>query len=63
MKVRVDPDLCVATGSCESICPEVFELGDDGIAILKVDEIPSELEDSCREAVRLCPTEAIIIEK
>jgi len=63
MKVKVNPDLCVATGSCESICPEVFEIGDEGTAIVKVDEVPEELEDSCREAVESCPVEAITIEE
>jgi len=63
MKVRVDPELCVATGSCESICPGVFELGEDGIAVAKMAEVPPELEDDCREAASLCPVDAIILEE
>ena len=63
MKVRVDTDLCVATGSCESLCPEVFEMGDDGIVVAKMTEIPPELEDTCREAAESCPVEAITIEE
>jgi len=63
MKVHVDPDICVGTGSCLSICPEVFELGDDGIAVVKVSEVPAEHEDACREAVENCPVDAISIEE
>ncbi len=63
MKVRVDSELCVATGSCESICPQIFELGDDGIAVVKTQEVPPEAEDDCREAASLCPVEAIILEE
>ena len=63
MKVKVDSDLCVATGSCESICPEVFEIGDSGIAVAKVEEVPAGLEDSCREAAESCPVDAITLEE
>ena len=62
MKVRVDADVCVGTGSCINICPDVFELGDDGVAVVKVAEVPAELEESCREAVDGCPVEAILLE-
>ncbi len=33
MKVKVDPDLCMGCGvQCETTAPDVFQLGDDGIA-------------------------------
>lgn len=60
MKVRVNPELCTACGLCEDICPEVFVLGDD-MAEVKVDQVPEEHWDSCRDAVESCPTEAIEI--
>ena len=63
MKAKVDPDLCVGTGSCVSLCPNVFELGDDGIAKAKVDTVAAEDEESCREAAQQCPTDAISIEE
>jgi len=62
MKVRVDPELCVATGSCESICPEIFVIGPSGIAEVISAEVTPDLETSCREAVAGCPVDAIIIE-
>ena len=61
MKVSVDPDLCVCCALCSDICPEVFELEDD-TAVAKVDEIPPEHEEACRDAADQCPTEAISIE-
>ena len=63
MKAKIEADLCVGTGSCEAICPEVFEVGDDGIAVVKVDVVPDASEDSCREACDSCPTDAITIEQ
>ena len=63
MKAKVDPDLCVGTGSCETICPEVFEIDDDGVAVVKVEVVPAEAEDTCREACDACPIDAITIEE
>ena len=61
MKVKVDAELCSGCGPCEEICPEVFEIVDD-VARVKGDCVPSEVEDTCREAMENCPTEAISIE-
>ena len=62
MKVTIDEDACTSCGLCEDTCPDVFELGDE-IAEVKVDVVPEELEDACKQAVEECPTEAIIIEE
>jgi ferredoxin len=59
MKVRVDAGVCAGFGVCLGLCPEVFELHDDGYAIVRVDEVPQELEDAVREAVKQCPSRAI----
>jgi ferredoxin len=62
MKVKVDKDLCLGCGICPDICPEVFEMEDDGKAVTKIDEIPPEAENSCRDAAQQCPAEAIKIQ-
>jgi ferredoxin len=62
MKAKVNSDLCSGTGLCQDMCPEVFEL-QSGISTVIVDEVPTEVEQSCREAVQACPTEAISIEE
>ena len=54
----VDPDLCTGCGVCESICPEVFELGDDGIARV-IDENGCDDAGCCEEAMESCPEKAI----
>jgi len=59
MKVRVDPGICAGFSVCLGLCPEVFELHDDGYAIVRVGEVPQELEDAVREAVSQCPSGAI----
>ena len=59
MKVHVNPQVCAGFGVCLGLCPEVFELHDDGYAIVMVSEVPSELEDAVRQAVSQCPSGAI----
>lgn len=59
MEVRVNDD-CSACGICEDICPEMFELGDE-IAEVKVNPVPSDLQEKVREAAEECPTESIEI--
>lgn len=62
MKVTVDQELCIGDGSCVEVCPEVFELRDDGLAYVLQENPPKELHDKVREAVEVCPVEAIIID-
>lgn len=59
MKIVVDPDLCIACGTCIDICPEVYGWNDEGIAHSIVDEVPAEDEEGAREALESCPTDAI----
>ena len=61
MKVRVDTDLCAGFGICVGICPEVFELHEDGYATVLVDEVPAELADLVHRAVSQCPARAISV--
>lgn len=35
MKVWIDQDLCTGDGLCAEICPEIFEMHDDGLAYVK----------------------------
>jgi ferredoxin len=62
MKVRVDQDACVGDETCVAICPEIFEM-DGEVATTKMEDVPKDAQDSCREAADACPVEAIIIEE
>lgn len=35
MRVWIDQDLCTGDGLCEEICPQLFFMGDDGLAYVK----------------------------
>jgi ferredoxin len=59
MKVAVDDGRCRGHGMCLTICPEVFELTDDGYAVADPEVVPAGLEDAAREAIENCPERAI----
>jgi len=62
MRVTVDEETCIGCGLCAETCPEVFEMDDDK-ARVKVDQVPDDVGDACREAVENCPVEAIYVEE
>ncbi|OOM82104.1 ferredoxin [Clostridium puniceum] len=63
MKPIVDKDTCIACGLCPSICPECFDMQDDGKAGAIVEDVPDGSEDSAKEAEESCPVDAITIEE
>jgi ferredoxin len=61
VKVSVDYGTCSGCGTCEILCPSVFELRDDGKAwVLKTDVENNEC--NWEEIVNSCPTVSIIVE-
>jgi len=64
MKVRIDEDACTGCGTCEEICPDVFEVVGD-VAQVKIgdQDVPKDLEAPVREASESCPVEAIPLEE
>jgi ferredoxin len=61
MKVRVDAGVCAGFGVCLGLSPDVFELHEDGYAVVRVGEVPQALENLVRQAVSQCPSGAISI--
>ena len=59
MRVEVDRDACEANAVCVGLVPEVFELDDEDVLHIKVDDVPAGLADSVRHAVRSCPKAAL----
>ncbi len=53
--VKVDKAKCIGCGACASICPDVFEIGDDGKSHVKAEkDLPC-----VKEAIDSCPVDAI----
>ena len=59
MRVRVNPDLCEGHGKCQASAPEVFELREDDLSYVVLEDIPEELREKVERAIRLCPRQAI----
>jgi len=57
-KAKVNEELCIGCGTCESLCPKVFKM-EDG----KSHVISEECTDcNCEEVVGSCPVSAITLE-
>ena len=63
MKVRVDRDACEANAICAGLVPEVFEVDDEDVLHIRVDDVPDKLVESVRSAVRACPKAALSLEE
>lgn len=56
MKVKIDKKKCIGCGTCASICPQGFELGEDKKARIK------DKNAYClKTAAEACPVHAIIL--
>jgi len=57
-KVSVDVSTCVGCGLCEQSCPEVFQVGGDGIAHIKAQSCALH---NLQEVAEQCPVNSIKI--
>jgi ferredoxin len=57
-KPKVNEELCIGCGTCETLCPKVFKLEDGKSKVISED-----CEDcDCQGAVDSCPVGAISLE-
>ena len=63
MKVHVDRDACEANAVCAGLVPEVFEVDDEDVLHIKVEDVPDGFADAVRHAVRSCPKAALSVEE
>jgi ferredoxin len=59
VRVVADRDVCISAGNCVMAASAVFDQDDDGIVVVLVEEVPAGEEEHAREAVKLCPSQAL----
>ena len=53
--IKVDKEKCVGCGLCPILCPEIFEINEEGKATV----ISQKEDPHLKEAIEQCPEEAI----
>ena len=63
MKIRFDRDLCQGHNRCYLLAPELFDVDDEGYAVLIGDgTVPEGLEHKAQLTVDNCPEYAITLD-
>ena len=61
MKVNIIEDKCIGCGNCVSLTEaQIFDFNDEGLAEAINKEVPSDMEETVKDAITQCPTEAIV---
>ena len=58
VRVLIDSSLCIGSGTCEALQPSIFQVGNDGIAVVLSDRVDATV---ARDAAQSCPSGAISI--
>jgi ferredoxin len=61
MKASVDAGTCTGCTLCCDIAPDVFAMGDDGLAHAKADQVPAAAEATAPGSRRQLPLGAITV--
>ncbi len=60
LTIRIDRSLCISTGNCMKVAPEVFEFDEENICASK--ESPPDIEEEqLIDACTVCPVDALIV--
>lgn len=58
--VRIERELCIGSGNCVNLAPEVFEL-DDRQIVTFVEEAEDIERERLLEACQVCPVDALVV--
>ena len=62
MRIQFERDACQGHNRCYLLAPEIFDVDDEGYAVLRIDgDLPPELEEKGRLAADNCPEYAITV--
>ncbi len=58
--VRIDRTLCIGSGNCVNIAPEIFEIDEENLVDFR-DETPDIDQGRLIEACAICPVDALLV--
>lgn len=58
--IKINSSSCISCGTCASLFPDIFEIGEDSVCHVKKGAKFSSAEEA-KTAVSSCPTEAISV--
>jgi ferredoxin len=59
LEISINRELCMGSGNCSFWAPGVFDLDDDGIAVVL--DVTAQPDDKIVLAAQGCPTQAITV--
>jgi ferredoxin len=62
VRIAADRDRCEGHGLCAGVAPEVFDLDDDAVVVVRHETVPAELEGQADAGARVCPVAALRVE-
>lgn len=60
MKIEINQEGCIGSGSCESVCSDVFRV-EDGRAQVVASEVSDDRLDEVLQAAQDCPVQVISV--
>lgn len=61
MRVKVEQSKCHGHNRCVALAPEVFDVDDEGLAVVVQEDVPAAQDKRVRRAELACPERAINI--
>jgi ferredoxin len=59
LTIEIDESMCIGSGNCVNVAPEIFVIGEDNIVAFK-DETPDIDQNRLIESCSVCPVDALI---
>ncbi len=63
MKAKVIRENCIGCGACQAIAPSIFEIDDEGLSKVIMEEVSESDQEDFNDALESCPTGAIVEKK
>jgi len=62
MRIAADRDRCEGHGLCADTAPDVYDLDDDAVVVVRYEMVPPKLERKAEAGARVCPVAALRVE-